>query len=846
MAGSETLVYKVIVDTKDSMKNIGGMKRGFADLGKGASAAFGGMLAAINPVVLAVAAATLGVASLVKGVNASVKAYAEYEQKMANVSTLVDTSIVDMEKLKEQIMALPPELGKAADLTDALYQAMSGGVEAGKAVQFVADSARAAKAGMTDALTAVDAGTTIMNSFGLAAGDATKIYDQMFVAVKAGKTTFGELASSIGKVAPLASEAGLSTEQLLSAIATLTTTGQKTSESVTSLKAALSNIIKPGKAAWEEAQAMGLEWDAAALKAKGLTKFMDDLAKATDGDTGKMAKLFGSTEALNSMLFLTGKGAEKFTEINEAMGNSAGETGVAFGKMDSTLQSSFDKMGNSFNKLGITIGEILAPAVKAVVDSITWLVEGLTDVINIGVKFTGWIIDAVKWIDAIKVSFGPFHLSLLDILNPISRVISIIQMMVDTFKLLVQWAGKGIDAIKNTGISEKMTDMFSTLTEPFKNVDLLLTQVVESLKKMISWLKKKLSFGLSEEETAKEIEKIQKSILSDRKLEIKDLERIVHLVESYAEAQKAAGKAAKENTEGILKSRKAAKKAKAEVLKDLQDALAAENFVIDIDVDLGNIDVGDSLEQIQLLYFILEKHPEFKVMFVGEGSTVKPLSEKIKEMKGLVDGFDSNIESKTPAIKVAFTDMAGDSLTTAMSVMESSFNSMFDSVIDGTLNVQSAFKDMAISVLETIAKMLASQAIASFVSLLGGTVMGMFTGGGGTSPHIGAGGTTAVGMAVGGPVKENRPYMIGEKGPELFVPDQAGKIIPNDKMKGGGGSINVVNNISVESSGNKEQDDSMARGIARAIDEKIKMQIAAQMRPGGVLNPTSKVAMGAR
>ena len=46
-------------------------------------------------------------------------------------------------------------------------------------------------------------------------------------------------------------------------------------------------------------------------------------------------------------------------------------------------------------------------------------------------------------------------------------------------------------------------------------------------------------------------------------------------------------------------------------------------------------------------------------------------------------------------------------------------------------------------------------------------------------------------MANGGQAQGNTPYLIGERGPELFVPQNAGKIIPNHAL---GGGSSVVNN----------------------------------------------------
>jgi len=47
--------------------------------------------------------------------------------------------------------------------------------------------------------------------------------------------------------------------------------------------------------------------------------------------------------------------------------------------------------------------------------------------------------------------------------------------------------------------------------------------------------------------------------------------------------------------------------------------------------------------------------------------------------------------------------------------------------------------------------------------------------------------------ADGGPVESNSPYIVGERGPELFVPRSAGAIVPNHSMAMMGGSTNITN-----------------------------------------------------
>ena len=74
--------------------------------------------------------------------------------------------------------------------------------------------------------------TTVLNAYGLEASKATDISDQMLVAQNYGKTSFGDMASSMGKVIPIASSLNVSTQELFSSIAVLTKNGIGTSEAV--------------------------------------------------------------------------------------------------------------------------------------------------------------------------------------------------------------------------------------------------------------------------------------------------------------------------------------------------------------------------------------------------------------------------------------------------------------------------------------------------------------------------------------------------------------------------------------------------------------------------------------
>jgi tape measure domain-containing protein len=86
--------------------------------------------------------------------------------------------------------------------------------------------------------------------------------------------------------------------------------------------------------------------------------------------------------------------------------------------------------------------------------------------------------------------------------------------------------------------------------------------------------------------------------------------------------------------------------------------------------------------------------------------------------------------------------------------------------------------------------------------------------------------------ALGGPVSANTPYMVGERGPELFMPSRGGSIIPNNAL--GGGSTSVV--VNVDASGSSVQgDQAQSRQLGIAISSAVQAELVKQKRPGGLL-----------
>jgi tape measure domain-containing protein len=191
------------------------------------------------------------------------------------------------------------------------------------------------------------------------------------------------------------------------------------------------------------------------------------------------------------------------------------------------------------------------------------------------------------------------------------------------------------------------------------------------------------------------------------------------------------------------------------------------------------------------------------------------------------------ILDKYPAIGSA-ADAAATLATSGMAAM-----------IDGTKSAQEVFAEflntIANALMQTAAKMIAQYiaiGIARMFAGMGGGV-GNFAPSGPLAAvgDVGTGfnfdvGAMLPGRAKGGPVSSGQAYMVGERGPELFVPGRSGTIVANDKM--GGGNTNVVVNVDAKGS-SVEGDEQGANQLGRVISAAVQSELIKQQRPGGIL-----------
>ena len=306
----------------------------------------------------------------------AVMKFAKLEKAMINVGNLTGATRAEVNKMTDDLLQFGSRTPqKIQDLAEALFDVQSAGINAGDSLAFLETAAKLATAGATDVGKGVDILTSAINAYGLEASAAEEVANQFFNAQVKGKTTIEELAGAFGRIAPVAKSAGIEMSSLLGTLSTLTASGLNTNEAVTGLKATISAIIAPTDQAKKEADKLGLSFDGLTLKEKGLAGFLEEVINKTGGSNESIKKLFGSTEAMNSVLSLSNAGFEKLGDNIKFVAEETTTLTKANEEMNNSLSAEWGKLNNKITTLGHSVVKVLNPALMGTLKLLNFIFQ---------------------------------------------------------------------------------------------------------------------------------------------------------------------------------------------------------------------------------------------------------------------------------------------------------------------------------------------------------------------------------------------------------------------------------------------------------------------------------------
>ena len=496
---------------KDANRALPILGKGFFGAGAGAKGASLGFKAAGAALATALAPLAAGLTA----VTLLTKAF----QNLAAAdfaSTKVKTLGVDVEALKPQLASLSNELsGQASqlDLLAASYDVASAGFgETAQLTDVLKASQLGATGGFSDLATVADATTSVLNSYGLESDKAAKLIDGFIQTQNDGKIVVDQYAKQIGRIAPIASGAGIGIEELNAAISSVTAAGVPVESTFAGLRQVIASIQKPTSEASKIAEKLGIDFSAAALNSKGLSGVLEDIVANGGASAENLSKLFGSVEALTAIQPLLNDGLVSFNKNLENQAKAQDVAAKAAFQAQNTIQGQIQRLGAAFTNL-TTEGSEFGIAIREVIKITAVTVEALKSAFEIGilapirlivgfVKQLGTVIGQALGIDATNTLFNleqgwiGIKEAITDLVGRAEFIGKVIgQVVAVTIRNVITLRNNIIEAFTKAtqpvvnffvGISKSVAQTAKNLVEGFRNAFQRLVDLIpEPIKKLL-------------------------------------------------------------------------------------------------------------------------------------------------------------------------------------------------------------------------------------------------------------------------------------------------------------------------------------------------------------------------
>lgn len=304
---------------------------------------------------------------------ASVKFAADFESSLVKIQNLVGVSESEIAGMMDGIKAVSKETGVSLNsLADSLYNIMGAGLKGAAALDVLAESAKLSAIGMGDAK---DIGKTLvatLAAYGQENISAAKASEILMATVREGNTDAAELAPALGRVISIASQMGISFEEVGASIATFTRLGVDSEIAVVGLRSALANIMKPSEQAVEQLGQVGMTFAElrSQIKEKGLANSLIGLMNAFNGDTEALARIIPDIQGLTAVLATAGTQADSYREVLDKITNSTGIVDDAMLNVSETATFKFNAALSELTNSAIEIGSIVMPIFLKIVNAV--------------------------------------------------------------------------------------------------------------------------------------------------------------------------------------------------------------------------------------------------------------------------------------------------------------------------------------------------------------------------------------------------------------------------------------------------------------------------------------------
>ncbi|MFB7905236.1 phage tail tape measure protein [Kitasatospora sp. NPDC056076] len=349
----------------------------------------------------------------------TITAAADFETQMVRVRTGAGELAGNMRAVSAGVLSMAGEVGQSTEhLTAGLYQVESAGYHGADALTVLRNSAEGARVGAAELSTVADATTTAMNAYKMSASDSASATNALIATESEGKTNLEALAASMSSILPTAAAAHVGLNEVLGAMATMTSQGTPAAVAATYLRQTIGALSNPTGKAAQQMKSLGLDAVQVGqnLGKNGLastlemltnaiekrmgpsgTVLIEHLRKAAQGTTdyekvladlkpeqqtyiASLANMVGGTKSMMAALQLTGPHMEDFKAKTAAISEHVKKGGKeieGWGDVQGTFNQKMAEAKAATGAMAIQVGQYLMPvasrAVALIASGASWL-----------------------------------------------------------------------------------------------------------------------------------------------------------------------------------------------------------------------------------------------------------------------------------------------------------------------------------------------------------------------------------------------------------------------------------------------------------------------------------------
>jgi TP901 family phage tail tape measure protein len=301
----------------------------------------------------------------------------DFEQMMNRVKAATEAAGPVFAALRQEAIDLGSSTAfSASEAADGMRIMATAGFNAQQIMEGLPAVLNMASAGAVDLATAAEIGGNILNAYGFAASDLTRINDVLARTFLSTATDLTDLGNSFKYVGPVAKSAGISFEEISAAIGLMGNAGIKGEMAGTALRGALARLLAPTKDVTGALNSLGVKVTDSSGKILPLIDIVRQLEKS-GADTADMMTIFGQ-EAGPGMQALLSQGSMALANLTTQLRNSGGTADKVAKTQMQGLNGSLDELSSSAEGLMIAIGDAgLLGAMTSITKEVTSWVNAL-------------------------------------------------------------------------------------------------------------------------------------------------------------------------------------------------------------------------------------------------------------------------------------------------------------------------------------------------------------------------------------------------------------------------------------------------------------------------------------